>query len=54
MSWRCLRSGDESAILVKNLFYRLQRKIEPDPQQPSYLQTVYGRGYKFELPEEYR
>jgi DNA-binding response OmpR family regulator len=28
---------------VKNL----RRKIEPDPRQPSYIQTVYGVGYRF-------
>lgn len=25
----------------------LRRKIEPDPEDPTYLQTVYGVGYKF-------
>jgi DNA-binding response OmpR family regulator len=28
---------------VKNL----RRKIEPDPRQPYYIQTVYGVGYRF-------
>ncbi len=28
---------------VKNL----RRKIEPDPRQPHYIQTVYGVGYRF-------
>jgi DNA-binding response OmpR family regulator len=28
---------------VKNL----RRKIEPDPRQPRYIQTVYGVGYRF-------
>jgi two-component system alkaline phosphatase synthesis response regulator PhoP len=28
---------------VKNL----RRKIEPDPRQPCYVQTVYGVGYRF-------
>ena len=28
---------------VKNL----RRKIEPDPRQPCYIQTVYGVGYRF-------
>jgi two-component system response regulator RegX3 len=27
---------------------RLRAKIEPDPGQPTYLQTVRGLGYKFE------
>ncbi|OGO19245.1 MAG: DNA-binding response regulator [Chloroflexi bacterium RBG_16_50_9] len=25
----------------------LRRKLEPDPQQPKYIKTVYGAGYKF-------
>jgi two-component system alkaline phosphatase synthesis response regulator PhoP len=28
---------------IKNL----RRKLEPDPRQPRYLQTVYGVGYRF-------
>ncbi len=28
---------------IKNI----RRKIEPDPRQPRYLQTVYGVGYRF-------
>jgi DNA-binding response OmpR family regulator len=28
---------------VKNL----RRKIEPDPRQPRYIQTIYGVGYRF-------
>jgi two-component system alkaline phosphatase synthesis response regulator PhoP len=26
----------------------LRRKIEPDPRQPTYIQTVYGVGYRLE------
>jgi len=26
---------------------RLRQKIEPDPASPSYIQTVYGAGYRF-------
>ncbi len=33
---------------VKNL----RRKIEPDPQIPSYVLTVYGVGYRFAKPGE--
>lgn len=27
---------------------RLRRRIEPDPERPTYLKTVWGRGYLFE------
>jgi two-component system phosphate regulon response regulator PhoB len=27
---------------------RLREKIEPDPEDPKYLKTVRGAGYKFE------
>jgi len=30
---------------------RLREKIEPDPTKPTYIQTVWGIGYKFEIPE---
>jgi len=26
---------------------RLRRKIEPDPEQPVYIRTVWGTGYLF-------
>ena len=31
---------------IKNL----RRKIEPDPKQPTYIQTVFGVGYRLEEP----
>ena len=31
---------------IKNL----RRKIEPDPDKPTYIHTVYGAGYKLEAP----
>ena len=31
---------------IKNL----RRKIEPDPDEPSYIHTIYGAGYKLESP----
>lgn len=31
---------------VANTVSRLRRKIEPDPQKPTYIQTVQGYGYK--------
>ncbi len=34
--------------LVKQYIYRLRRKIEPDPNVPRYLHTVWGEGYYFD------
>lgn len=41
--------GDESTVTVH--VRRLREKIEPDPAKPTYIQTVWGIGYKFEVPE---
>jgi DNA-binding response OmpR family regulator len=38
--------GAES-VLLKNLVYRLRQKIEPDPGNPRYIQTMPGEGYTF-------
>jgi DNA-binding response OmpR family regulator len=37
--------GDSSVL--KNVIYRLRRKLEPDPQNPAYLRTIPGEGYIF-------
>ena len=29
---------------------RIREKIEPDPENPHYLKTVRGAGYRFEVP----
>ena len=29
----------------------LRSKIEPDPRQPTYVKTVRGIGYRFDLPQ---
>jgi DNA-binding response OmpR family regulator len=34
--------------LVKQFIYRLRSKLEPDPKDPKYIQTVRGSGYVFE------
>ncbi len=39
--------GQGEGILVKNLVYRLRRKIEPDPSRPRYLLTDENHGYRF-------
>ncbi len=38
--------GDESTVTVH--VRRLREKVEPDASKPSYIQTVWGVGYKFE------
>lgn len=40
--------GDESTVTVH--VRRLREKIEDDPSKPTYIQTVWGVGYKFEAP----
>jgi two-component system response regulator RegX3 len=37
--------GDLTAVAV--YIRRLRRKIEEDPSSPRYLQTMHGRGYRF-------
>jgi two-component system alkaline phosphatase synthesis response regulator PhoP len=33
---------------IKNL----RQKIEPDPREPVYIQTIYGIGYRLDIPPE--
>ena len=40
-------AGHDESVLLKNVIYRLRRKIEPDPARPRYVQTVNGAGYSF-------
>ncbi len=43
--WGAFGGGD--AALLKNLVYRLRRKIEPTPNKPQVLLHETGEGYKF-------
>jgi DNA-binding response OmpR family regulator len=43
--WGRYGQGDEN--LLKNLVYRLRKKIEPDPGAPRYLITESSGGYSF-------
>lgn len=38
-------NGGGDTTLLKNLIYRVRRKIEPDPTNPRYIQAVAGEGY---------
>ena len=43
--WGYAFSADTSTVTVHKR--RLREKVEPDPANPRYLQTVWGVGYKF-------
>ena len=40
-----IEGGDRT--MLKQLVYRLRTKIEPDPTQPIYVETIPGVGYAF-------
>lgn len=42
--WREESFSDENTVMVH--IHRLRTKVEPDPSQPIYIQTVWGIGYK--------
>ena len=37
--------------MVRQAGHRLRRKIEPDPQNPRYIETRHGIGYVFAAPD---
>jgi DNA-binding response OmpR family regulator len=39
-------SGEEDHAMLKNLVYRLRRKVEADSARPLIIQTVAGAGYR--------
>jgi len=43
--WSHHSAGDSATL--KNLVYRLRRKLEADPAHPHYVHTVAGVGYRF-------
>ncbi len=44
--WNDYCEGDST--LLKNLIYRIRRKIETEPSEPQYIQTAFG-GYIFRV-----
>jgi DNA-binding response OmpR family regulator len=44
-------SGQGDKELVRGLVSRLRAKVEPEPRNPRYIQTVPGIGYSFNPPD---
>jgi DNA-binding response OmpR family regulator len=40
--------GDGDSTLLKNVVYRLRRKIDPDPNKPRFIHTEAGSGYRYQ------
>ncbi len=41
--------SDSCHSSVANVIYNLRKKIEPDSKNPTYIKTVLGVGYKFNV-----
>ena len=41
--------SDSCHSSVVNVIYNLRKKIEPDSKKPTYIKTVLGVGYKFDV-----
>jgi DNA-binding response OmpR family regulator len=44
-------TGEGNRDLVRGLVSRLRHKIEPNPDQPQFLETLSGVGYRFVIDE---
>jgi DNA-binding response OmpR family regulator len=44
-------NGEEDTNVLKNVVYRLRRKIEQNPSEPRYIHSIAGEGYMF-IPHE--
>ena len=50
----CYPPAQQSQIGSVDVYVRrLREKIEPEPDNPRYLKTVHGTGYRFELPKQH-
>jgi len=45
--WGLEALGDSDTVVVH--MRRLREKIEPEPQNPQYIETVWGAGYRFRI-----
>lgn len=45
--WGLEALGDSDTVVVH--MRRLREKIEPEPQNPQYVETVWGAGYRFRI-----
>ena len=45
--WGLEALGDSDTVVVH--VRRLREKIEPEPQNPQYIETVWGAGYRFRI-----
>lgn len=48
--WRDDYLGDDNTVMVH--IRRLRKKIENDPNNPKYIKTIWGLGYRFSMKEE--
>jgi len=44
--------GNGDSTLLKNVVYRLRRKVDPDPSNPRFIHTESGLGYKYQDIQE--
>ena len=43
---------DGTPRTIDNFINKLRQKLEPDPLNPQWIQTVRGSGYRFKAPGE--
>lgn len=49
--WGYEAGGDINDSAINTCIAKLRRKIEPDPSNPRYIQSVHGIGYRFKEPQ---